>query len=196
MGQISVTPGFSDAERPQAAHLYWQAFGEKLARTLGPTPRGEAFFAKVMNPDFALVARDADGRMLGLAGFKTGEGSLADGGLRDLLSTYGVLGGLLRAALLAPLERKVEQGTLLMDGICVGSEARGRGVGTLLLDAIKGEAAKRELSRVRLDVIDNNPRARSLYERQGFVATGQEQTGPLRHVFGFTQSTTMVFPLP
>ena len=196
MSDITITPGFSEAERPVAAQLYWQAFGGKLGKVLGPPTRGETFFRRVMNPDFALVARDNDGHMLGLAGFKTREGSLAQGGQRDLMAVYGVIGAFWRAVLLAPLERAVEHDTLLMDGICVSSEARGRGVGTLLLDAIKAEAAARGLSHVRLDVIDSNPRARALYERQGFVTTGEEQTGPLKYVFGFARATTMVFTHP
>ena len=80
-----------------------------------------------------------------------------------------------------------------MDGICVDAAARGQGVGTRLLNAVKSEAAKRDLGHVRLDVIDTNPKARALYERQGFVAQGTQDIGPLRHVFGFRRATQMVF---
>ena len=63
------------------------------------------------------------------------------------------------------LERAMAPGELLMDGIFVDHGARGMGVGTALLTAIKAEAQSRGCSSARLDVIDTTPRA--LYERVG-----------------------------
>jgi hypothetical protein len=48
---------------------------------------------------------------------------------------------------------------------------------------------------VRLDVIQDNFRARALYERQGFHAVRTDQLGLLRFLFGFASSTVMVRPL-
>ena len=73
--------------------------------------------------------------------------------------------------------------------------ARGQGVGSALLKAIIAEARRRGYHHVRLDVIDTNSRARALYERIGFVASDTHQLGPLRHVFGFRATTTMVYTL-
>jgi ribosomal protein S18 acetylase RimI-like enzyme len=82
-----------------------------------------------------------------------------------------------------------------MDGNFVDPTARGRGVGTALLDAIVDEARARGYAEVRLDVIDNNPRARTLYERRGFVAGDTQYLGPLKYLFGFSAATTMVRPV-
>ena len=82
-----------------------------------------------------------------------------------------------------------------MDGIFVSETARGQGVGTKLLNATKEKAISLGCSTVRLDVIDTNPRARSLYERQGFVAGNTNNIGFFSHIFGFQKSTTMVFQL-
>lgn len=79
-----------------------------------------------------------------------------------------------------------------MDGIVVSDAARGQGIGTRLLAAIKDEALARGCTSVRLDVIDSNPRARALYEREGFVAGHRSDLGPLRHLFGFRSATEMV----
>ncbi|KAB2847490.1 MAG: GNAT family N-acetyltransferase, partial [Hyphomicrobiaceae bacterium] len=68
----------------------------------------------------------------------------------------------------------------------------GRGVGTLLLRAIKRKAGEHDCSNVRLDVIDTNPRAQQLYEREGFRAVAVRNLGPLRHLFGFRRATTMM----
>lgn len=191
MSQISVTCGFEEVERPQVAALYWEAFSAKLGRVMGPAERAHGFFARTMSPDYCLVARDEGGQMLGLAGFKTGEGSLTGAGLRDMLHHYGAFGGLWRGMLLSVLERDLESGVLLMDGICVTENARGRGVGTALLEGIEGVARDRACPRLRLDVIDTNPRARALYERRGFQQVGEESTGPFRYLFGFDSATRM-----
>ncbi len=54
---------------------------------------------------------------------------------------------------------------------------RGGGVGTAVLAHLAGWAAARDL-RIHLDVAVGNPGARAVYERAGFVATGE--TRPLR----------------
>ena len=81
-------------------------------------------------------------------------------------------------------------------GICVSDHARGQGIGTKLLNAIKAQAHTRNLSQVRLDVINTNPHARALYERQGFTPGEIQHLGPLRHLFGFKSATTMIWQTP
>ncbi|WP_298850692.1 GNAT family N-acetyltransferase [uncultured Ruegeria sp.] len=188
---VTISRGFANQERAEAAALFWQAFAAKLNKVMGPDERGLAFFETVLNPDFALVARDETGRMLGLAGFKTHEGALAGGSMSDLARVYGWFGAIWRALILSVLERKLNPGVFQMDGIFVAAEARGKGVGTALLDAIKREARNQNMSEVQLDVIDTNPRARALYEREGFQPVGEEQTGPLKYLFGFSSAVKM-----
>ncbi|MEH6739101.1 MAG: GNAT family N-acetyltransferase [Sulfitobacter sp.] len=193
MSGFSISKGFSDAERETVARLYWQAFSAKLGLLLGPDARAISFFAQIITSDFALTARDTDGNLIGVAGFKTAHGALTGGGLRDVAQHYGWLNTLWKAPLLALLERDLSEDTLLMDGICVDSSARGLGIGTALLHAIKAEAKTRNLTHVRLDVIDINPRARALYEREGFVAGPVQHIGPLRLIFGFSNATPMTW---
>lgn len=188
---LTIETGFTEDERARAATLYWQAFGAKLGRVLGPQDRALSFLQPILNPEFALVARDDAGQILGMAGFKTADGGLVDGGLRDLARAYGPLGALWRGVLLLALERKAEPGVFQMDGIFVAAEARGQGVGGQLLDAVLAAAAQEGCRVVRLDVIDINPRAQALYERKGFVGAGLRYTGPLRHVFGFRSALRM-----
>ncbi len=192
MSDVTILRGLPRHQRAAAAALYWQAFGGKLGRVLGPDARALAFLERVIRPDHAIVALDGAGRMLGLAGFKTPQGSFAGGTWRDLSEIYGPLGGLWRAALLRLLQREVDNARFLMDGLCVAREARGQGVGSLLVEAICLEARTRDYAAVRLDVIDSNWRARALYERLGFEVVGEESLGVLRHVFGFRSAKTMV----
>ncbi|WP_253284747.1 MULTISPECIES: GNAT family N-acetyltransferase [unclassified Ruegeria] len=192
---IAISSGFADHERAQAAALFWQAFSAKLHKVMGPDEKGLAFFEIALNPNFALVARDDAGHMLGLAGFKTRDGGLAGGRMSDLAGTYGWFGAVWRACILSLLERELKPGVFQMDGIFVAADARGRGVGTALLNAIKQEARDQGMSEVQLDVIDTNPRARALYEREGFRPVGEEKIGPLKYLFGFSSATKMSWPV-
>lgn len=158
-----------------------------------PERKALVFLEKVANSTHSISAVSPDGTLLGIAGFKTTNGSFIGGGVNDLQYAYGWFGGLWRGVFLDFLERPLQVGTLLMDGIMVSKAARGLGIGTALLSAVKAKALQLECEQVRLDVIDTNPRARALYEREGFVAETTSNTGPLRHVFGFSSSTTMTY---
>ncbi|WP_422373977.1 GNAT family N-acetyltransferase [Roseibium sp.] len=186
-----IAPGFPETERLTAVRLFWQAFSGKLGTVMAPEAKALEFLERVMDPGFALGALNREGQLIGLAGFKTAEGALVGGGLKDMTSVYGPIGGTWRGLLLDVLERDTEPDCLLMDGIFVAEEARGQGVGGALLEAICNEARQRGLSRVRLDVIDSNPRARALYERAGFAAISEEKTEIFEFLFGFASSTRM-----
>lgn len=195
MSAIRITKGFSEDERAMVAALYWEAFGQKLALGLGPDEKALRFLARVAAPEFALCARDHSGALLGMAGYKTSDGALIGGAFCDLREVYGLFSAIWRAGLLSIMEREQEAGSLLMDGIFVTGAARGKGVGTALLGAIKDEARARSCTEVRLDVIDSNPRARALYEREGFAPGKVQHLGPLKYLFGFSSATEMRFTL-
>ncbi len=187
-----VSKGIPDHDRAGATALYWEAFGAKLGRVMGPESKAQAFVARVLDPAHAICAHAADGTLLGVAGFKTAQGALVGGDFADMAAVYGKFGAAWRGVLLNMLERDNENQRFLMDGIFVAAQARGQGVGSALLTAVTAEAAARGFAEVRLDVIDSNPRARALYERQGFRAVGTQKMGPLGLLFGFRSATTMV----
>jgi GNAT superfamily N-acetyltransferase len=145
----------------------------------------------MIRPDHAISAVSETGDLLGITGFKTDAGTFVGGEFSDLVRFYGWFGAAWRGYALSFLERPIEPGCLLMDGICVAPHARGQGVGTALLDAVAREAEARGLSDVRLDVIDSNPRAKALYERKGFIEGQTNELGPLKYIFGFKTATTM-----
>jgi ribosomal protein S18 acetylase RimI-like enzyme len=192
---VTIFSGLHPHLRTDAARLYWEAFGGKLCRVLGPDPLAIAFFERVIRTDHCLAALDEAGVLIGIAGYKTTSGSFAGGSWEDLIAVYGHFGGRWRGCILWALNREVDNDRFLVDGICVARRHRGNGVGSLLLSGLYDEAARRGYRSIRLDVVDANWRARALYERQGFMATRTENLGVLRHIFGFASSTTMVRPL-
>ncbi|HWD30586.1 GNAT family N-acetyltransferase [Pseudomonas caricapapayae] len=53
-------------------------------------------------------------------------------------------------------------------------DARGRGIGTQVLEQLAGWAGERRLPLMRLTVFKSNP-AQALYRRQGFAAVGDDE---------------------
>jgi ribosomal protein S18 acetylase RimI-like enzyme len=192
---VTIYRGLHSSLRPQAARLYWEAFGGKLGRVLGPDERALRFFQRVIRGDLCFAAIDDQGGLVGIAGYKTPAGSFAGGSWDDLAEVYGRWGGRWRGGVLWALGREVDNDRFLIDGICVAKAHRSKGVGSMLLGALYREAAERGYASIRLDVIEDNFRARALYERQGFRAVRTEELGLLRFLFGFASSTTMVRPL-
>jgi RimJ/RimL family protein N-acetyltransferase len=57
-------------------------------------------------------------------------------------------------------------------GMSMLAPYRGRGIGSRLLDAAIDWARQRSIRRLELEVLSNNPGARRLYERKGFMIEG------------------------
>ncbi len=190
--EVTIVRGVPSPLVPVAARLFFEAFRGKLERVLAPEPQALRYLERAIDPGRAIVALGGEGRLLGLVGTKTAEGAFLGDRWADLRTVYGLLGATWRSALLGVLARPIEPGRLLLDGIAVAEAARGQGIGQALLEAVVAEAARQGLREVRLDVIDENPRAMALYERLGFRATGRVRTGPLAPLLGFSGATTMI----
>ena len=192
---ITIHQGFPDALRQDAAALYDAAFGPKLAIGIPDDARRLAVLQQGIDPRFALAAT-SNGRLAGIAGFKTSAGAFTGDISFGLLRTQTGLGGALRAALIFSLfERKPAPEQLLMDGIAVAPEMRGQGVGTRLLRQLMVYGRDAGYHTLRLDVIDINPAARRLYERVGFVAVRTERFPALKWLLGFAAATEMHYDL-
>ncbi|WP_226933814.1 GNAT family N-acetyltransferase [Pseudogemmobacter faecipullorum] len=189
---VTIRHGFPPEQRALAARIYWQAFGSKLMRVMGPDARALAFLERGLKPDHCWSALDQQGRLIGLAGYKTPYGSFSGGSRRDLTRVYGRFGAAWRAGLLRLLASEIDNHRFLIDGIAVACHARGQGVGQALLAALYEEARGRGYTAIRLEVVDTNSRARALYEREGFAAIATDRLGLLRYAFGFSAATTMV----
>lgn len=182
----------SPSDRHAAAELYWLAFGSKLARVLGPKQKAIAFIERVLDPQHVLLARDAGGAVIGLAGFRTAQGAFVGGDRADLGAIYGRVGGLWRAACLHLLSRDVVEEGIVVDGLSVRPEARGQGIGAALLETLCMEAQARGHRAIRLDVVEENLRARALYERLGFTVRARRGSRLTRWLFDFGGFWVMV----
>ncbi len=104
---ITLSQGLRPEHYPDAARLYWQAFGPKLEKLMGPKARGTGFFEAGINPDAVISALEGV-QLMGIAAFKTGTDGFSKGGA--FWRHYGI-GTLWRLPLLAMLERKAPEDT-------------------------------------------------------------------------------------
>ncbi|WP_328789544.1 MULTISPECIES: GNAT family N-acetyltransferase [unclassified Streptomyces] len=192
---VEVRRGLPEGTAARVAELYWEAFGGKLGRALGPAEAGRRFIAGHLHADRAVTALSGapgrGGRVVGVAGYQLAGRGLVGGDAAAVMAQYGRVRGLYRVFLLALLERTPARGELVMDGIAVDPAERSRGIGSLLLREIEAIAVEQRCRRIRLDVVAENPRARELYEKHGFRAVRVQRTPWLRDVLGFGGVTTM-----
>jgi len=193
MPELSLHRSWSLDKAGSVATLYESAFGPKFTVAVPERSKRIEILQRSFSPEFSFVVCDAD-VVVGLAGFKNDRGSLTGAlGLRGLIDVLGVFSGIRAAILFSVLERKPVPDELVMDGIVVDERYRGKGIGSRLLDAVLGFAAKNGFKQVRLDVIDSNPRARKLYEQKGFEATDSFSLPALKKIVGFSGVTTMIY---
>ena len=193
--KVRLLQGLTAAQRAEAAALYWQAFGAKLGRVMGPEVKAMAFIERVIDPAHMIAAVDARGHVLGVIGFRTLEGSFVGGDRADLRAVYGRFGAFWRGLALQLLAQDLAQGTLCVDGFAVTGPMRGRGLGAALLEALCAEAQARGYRVLRLDVVDENLRAKALYHRLGFAVTGRAERWLTAAIFGYRTAVAMERPL-
>ncbi len=184
--------GFQKSDRSAAAALFDQAFGAKFASAVGPRTVRVNFFADTFMPPFAFCAFQGE-RLVGIAGYRTPEGSLTGGiTYESLIDKLGFVQGNWAAVVFSFYERKLKSGELHMDGIAVDESVRGQGVGTQLLRMLSDFATNRGYASIRLDVIDTNPLAKKLYEKNGFRVTETHRYPYLKWMLGFGGSATLI----
>lgn len=192
MQDITVQVGIREIDRQRAADIYHAAFARKFRPFISAdAERGKRLFAQGFNPAACLAAYH-DGQLLGLTGFHHDGQHLQDFHFDDFQREFGLFMGVIRYYSMVVFERESPSDTLLMDGIAVHPDARGRGVGTLLLQHLFDFAREKGYKAIKLSVIDTNPGARRLYERMGFEATRTIDMFIFSHVFGFSKSTDMI----
>ncbi|PTV96249.1 acetyltransferase (GNAT) family protein [Rhodobacter aestuarii] len=183
--KILLRHGLEPAQRAQAAGLYWRAFGGKLGRVIGPEAKALRYIERVIDPAHVIAATDEAGRVLGVVGFRTPQGSFVAGTREDLVAVYGRFGALWRAFALAILAQDLPDQTVSIDGLAVAEEARGLGLGGALMKTLCEQAQAQGFGKVRLNVVGENLRARELYDRLGFAVTGRVDRWITAALYGY-----------
>jgi ribosomal protein S18 acetylase RimI-like enzyme len=177
----------------KAAELYAEAFTNKAFMIVGPKNLFEALLRTSLDPHYALGVLDEKDNLLGVAGFKVNGNSFVNIDKFFFEGHFHKVSAHFRFYITVALFNRFEKtGQLLMDGIAVDSKARGGGVGTVLLNGVIDKARELQMKQVRLDVIDENPNAKRLYERLGFKTIRHIRLPFLKKYFGLSGVSTMI----
>ena len=188
--------GLPENHFDEAAELYEIAFGEKFSMAIPNHGDRIKLIRDSLMKDYAITAFDKD-RLIGIAGYHTPSGSLTGGMTASrIFKLLGIVNGIRACLIMSFYDRKPSTGELIMDGIAVHPDYRGRGIGTELLNRIVSYASENGYMSVRLDVIDTNSEARKLYERFGFRVVKKENYSLLKPVLGFGGSAIMEYEVP
>lgn len=114
------------------------------------------------------IVKEIDGKVVGLCyGYKGGDGDDVYEPLETMLKEYHL-------PLFEPYtDSETFKGEWYLDTLVTSSEYRGQGIGKDLMDGAYNKARSVGMSVIGLNVDHDNPRARKLYERQGFKKTGE-----------------------
>lgn len=194
MQDVTIGDGFNDDQRERVVEMFWEAFGRKLRPGFVDEVTGRAVLFATLRSDRMIVAsRSAE--VLGICGYhQDGIGSidLSWANVKGVISLPSFIRAILVLSIISTSDRA---GALVLDGIAVHSAARGQGIGTALLKAASKKAAKAGEGVLRLAVVDSNPKARLLYEREGFREVQAGSIGFLSRVYGFKNYVNMELAL-
>lgn len=191
---ISIQKGLPrDLIRP-AADLYLSALWEKFVPILGDDEKAVAVMASSISADNCFCALENE-ILIGLLAVQTVEQHFLNPGFADLNSRYGFAGAIVKGIGLYLLQYKPRPGELYVEGAAVVDFARGKGVGTMLFEALINYARAQNYPTITLDVIDTNKRALQLYERLGFAIKKRSKLWPINKIIGwpFEESILMEY---
>jgi len=197
MQNIGITKQITQEQKRSLAQICYEAFSKKFAVFLlfdDDADRCAACLVDCINYENCLCAVFGED-ILGFAGLDHGKKRFKHFTYRALRKHYGFWGGMGRAlsnALFGAFFENVKKGCLHIDAVAVSEQARGKGVGTLLMEASFDEARRLGFQKASLEVINTNPRAQQLYEKLGFVVEKVQQSGRFTQTAGFTSSAYMV----
>lgn len=192
---LDVRQGIPEALRGEAARLYAGVFAAKYQALIGEGPQAEAVIAASLCLSQAFAAF-CQGRLVGLAGYNRPNSHFLSLRAPVLIREFGLLPGLWRYFLHVCQRKRLPRQELLIDGIVVAEDWRGRGLGSLLIERLAYLGQLQGRAGLRLGVVDTNPRARQLYERLGFALLETRYYRLLRGWIPFTALQVMRLPLP
>ena len=189
--QVRIYSGITEKYRKQAAEIYYDAFQKKLAPLKGSRERIVALMEQIFDPQQAIIAVQQE-QCVGLAGLHY-EGHLftktsASAFVKELGWFYGLAGYLMFHV----FEPAVAKDELRIECLAVAPDRRGQGIGTLLLAVVDELARTKGFGAVRLEVVNTNPLAQRLYERQGFRVTRTQHYPYLQRFVGYSSVNIMV----
>lgn len=135
-----------------------------------------------------------DGKVLGVLVLGTSTQSLKVSlniSTAEYIKRYGIRGVFKSLLLKVVFEHKIKPEEMYLNSIGVSSEARGKGIGSILLEFGKRRASELGYDFISLSVMFENERAKKLYENVGFNVVKSEKSKLLKILTGYTGNHVM-----
>jgi ribosomal protein S18 acetylase RimI-like enzyme len=190
---IEITEALPESDRTRAGQIYYEAFRRKLQPLVGqPAPTTLVLSAGL---DLGMTfGAYVNGELLGIAGLHSQAGIFSHVVLRDSLEHLGLLRGMFAWVVLNlfGLGANCPPGELRIAALAVDARARGKGIGSRLLEAVLDKGRLEGYQAVRLEVVEPNTGARQLYERFGFSLVATHSYPIKESWLGFSRDHVMI----
>lgn len=194
MNGVEIVTGSSlrETQKQKVAEIFYDSFIKKFSRLwlfANSAQQGVQCLRQCINYESGLYAVN-NGTVLGFVGLEWGKGNYTDLKFNSLNKVFGFSGAIWRYLaykIFRLFHHHVNENGVHIDPIAVSQEARGKGIGSMLLNASFEYAKAMGKRKIVLEVVDTNPDAQKLYERTGFVVTKKEHLAMLTSKAGFTE---------
>jgi ribosomal protein S18 acetylase RimI-like enzyme len=181
---MNITKALSPNHNSLVAELFLTALGEKLIPILGDKIKAKRLLELSINPGYCFSAT-AGSQLLGVLAYQISDKNFLSISFSKIISVYGFPKGIIKAIGLLALVHQSSPDEIYLEAIVVSESARGKGVGSKLIEALVQFAQENNFKSITLQVIDTNPRAQELYERLGFRVVKDSSIWPLNKIVGF-----------
>ncbi|MEK4526816.1 MULTISPECIES: GNAT family N-acetyltransferase [Paenibacillus] len=189
MNQIQITQQLNAQQQEQVAPLFYEAFPLKVTHLW--------FYAKTKKQAVELLAQSIqfeqgiyalrNEEVVGFLGYNLGKKAFTPANYAAFRNVYSPVVATWRFLFYAFYLKfhLYHEHVLHIDPIAVSEEARGHGIGKLLLIKLEQVARNKQITIINLEVVDTNPSAQKLYERFGYMLKKELKSGPFTAKAGF-----------
>ena len=187
---IEIKLGIPEEFRHQAAIICYEGFRSQIEWLVGSQQKSMIkLLAHSLDSELGLTAQ-RQGQLVGFVGLQYENRPFFQFERSQCIQELGFLRGLLAFLLFSSATKSLPK-EMFIAVLVVDASMRGKGIGTLLMQAVFEIAQQNQIQAVVLDVIDTNPDARRLYERLGFKPVRTLKYGYLQSLIGSSANTTM-----
>jgi len=187
---IFITSKINDEQKKEVAKLYYKAFTKKFTYLWFFTKNERKAINVLIHSlqyEYAFYAVHED-KILGFIGLNKKKEIFFPSRYKAFLKSFRLLNATWRYlghVIYRLTKDRLDNETMYIDPIVVSSEARGKGIGTKLMNATFELTKQLNLKCLSLDVVDTNPQAKSLYEKLGFQVVKEVNTKIITKKAGF-----------
>lgn len=186
--EIEITQAISEIQKDEILEIIYNAFEKKLSNLeLKPKSKeqGIRIIRKSANYEQGLYLLYKS-EIIGGVGMNFRDKRFYYFQWKVLKEEFGFFGALWRSIVQKFSVDNLKDTELYIGSFAVADDYRGKGFGTLLLNAVNAFAKKNGFETIILDVVDTNPRAYELYRRFGFKVIKKRKFGFITRSAGFS----------